>query len=254
MATDFHTAADDFFVNLTLETVVDLPSSSETVLHFCEAVRRQFPAMSNFYRREDEGGQPRQGPFVLEGDRESGSYQWMELQGNQLTAGWFNPPDVQQAFAMHAWLLDRSIYFLGVTGIDVEAVEILIGFNLDFQGNRDAVVASALLGSSPLSAVLGEAGAIIECEPNFVIALDEECCMQGRVYLATRSSSYQVRTGQFSPEPISVYMAIRSFPRLGHVADFASEFPQQCSACEDIARRIVVPNIVRPIASAIAAH
>jgi len=174
MATDFSTVADDFFVNLTLETVVDLPNSGETVLHFCEAVGKQFPEMINFYRREDDTGRPRSGPYVLEGDREADSYQWMELQGNQLTAGWFNPPSAQAAYDMHAWLLDRCVYFLGVSGIDVDSMEICLGFNLDFQGNRDALVAATLLGGSSLSTLTGETDLpILECEPNLVFALDE---------------------------------------------------------------------------------
>ncbi|MCE5278893.1 MAG: hypothetical protein ABFD92_18910 [Planctomycetaceae bacterium] len=259
MALNFSASVDDVFVNLSLQTVVDLPTSGETVLHFCEAVRKKFPLMTSFYRREEmpegESGPAKGAGFVLEGDRDQGTYQWLEISGNQMTAGWFNPDDLETVFQMHSWLLDRSTYFLGVTGIDIESVEILIGFNLEYRGNRDQVVAAALLDGSPLGALLQESlGPTIECEPNIVMALDEDCCMQGRLYLATRNNSYQVRTGRYSPDPISVYYAVRNFPRMGQVMDVARDFPRQCRTCEDMVRRVVVPGVVRPIATAIAAQ
>ena len=109
---DFTSAADDFFVNLDLQTTLALPDSRETILQFCEAVQKKFQGMASFYQRDS-------GQYVLEGDRDSGSYQWMELQSHQLSAGYFNPPDLPSAYELHSWLLDRVVYFLGIGGLDV---------------------------------------------------------------------------------------------------------------------------------------
>lgn len=246
MSMDFRDVADDFFVNLNLQTTLALPDSRETILHFCEAVQKEFPLMTSFYQRES-------GEFVLEGDREGGSYQWMELQSRRLTAGYFNPPDLAEAYRMHRWLLERAMYYLGVGGLDIECMDVLFGFNLDYVGNRDAIVAEALLGNSPLGNLASMASVRpLECEPNLVVALEEDCYMQARLSLETRSSSYQVRTGNYDDEPISVYFTVRQYPRMSKVLDFQASFERQCGVCEDLTRRAVVPNVIEPIASAIA--
>jgi len=246
MATDFSSIADDFFINLSLQTTLQLPDSRETILHFCEAVQKEFPGMTAFYQRET-------GEYVLEGDRDSGSYQWMELQTRRLSAGYFNPPDPAAGYRLHNWLLDRSQYYLGISGLDVECLDATLAFNLDFVGNRDAIVADALLGGSALGSLSGQgARKPIEFEPSLVISLDEDCYLQARLSLETRSNSYQVRTGHYDDEPISVYFTVRRYPQIGKVMDFKQAFASQCEICEDLVERLVVPNIIQPIASAIA--
>ena len=244
---DFSSIADDFFVNMSLQTTLALPSGRETILHFCEAVQKEFPSMTSFFLREG-------GEYVLEGDRDNGNYQWVEIQPHRLCAGFFNPPSVEEAYHLHRWLLDRSTYFLGVSGLDVDCLDMLFGFNLDYHGNRDAIIAQALLGNSPLSALMNEPSAQpLECEPSLVVSLDEACSLQARLSLETRSSSYQVRTGQYEDEPITIYLTVRRYPRQGKIVDLQEAIAEQREYCEDLAERIVVPNVIQPIASAIAA-
>jgi len=243
---DFRTAADDFFVNLDLQTTLALPTSRETILQFCEAVQKEFQSMTSFYQRED-------GHYVLEGDRDAGSYQWMELQSHQLSAGWFNPAELSEAGEFHSWLLDRVVYFLGIGGLDVEALDVLVGLNMDYRGNRDAIVADALLGDGPMWALAGESPSkVVECQPNLVVALSEDCYTQARLSLETRCDSYQVRTGNYSDEPISIYLTVRQYPSPGKVLNLTASFARQCELVEDLAVRIVVPQVAQPIAAAIA--
>ena len=245
---EYGTVADDFFVNMNLQTTLELPDNRETVLHFFEAVQKEFRAMTSFFQRDS-------GEFVLEGDHEGGSYPWMELQVRRISSGFFNPPDMDEACRMHLWLLDRLIYFLGVSPLDVECLDVLLGFNLDFQGNRDAVVADALLTGSPLGALLSEISPrALECEPTVVLSLDTPCCLQARLSLETRSSSYQVRTGQYADEPVSIYFTIRKYPSPGEVLDLQASFAEQREICEDLACRSIIPNVIQPIAEAIAAQ
>lgn len=246
MHEQFSSLVDDYFVNLNLQTTLTLPNSRETVLHFCEAVQRDFPDMTSFYQRET-------GDFVLEGDRERGSYQWLELGAHRMTAGYFNPPDVDKAYDLHRWLLDRSVYFLGASPLDVEALDVLVGFNMDYRGNRDGIVADALLSGSPLGALVSdETVKPVECQPNLIIALDEECYLQARLNIETRSSEYQVRTGRYEVDPISVYFTVRRYPQPGKLIDLADAFIEQYETCEDLVARIVVPQVLMPIASEIA--
>ena len=202
--------------------------------------------MVGFFQRDS-------GEFVLEGNRDSGNYSWLELQARRLSAGCFNPSDSQAAYYLHRWLLERSVYYLGISPLDVECLDVTFGFNLDYQGNRDAVVAQALLSGSPLWAITAEQDArAVECEPVIVFALDENCSLQARISLETRCSSYQIRTGNYDNEPISVYFAVRRYPRPGQTLNSPASFDRQTELCEDLAGRVIVPQVVRPIAAAIA--
>lgn len=243
---DFSSVADDFYVNMNLQTTLSLPNSRETILHFVEAVQKEYRQMTSFYQRES-------GEFILEGDRDSGVYQWMELQSHRLSAGFFNPPSLEEAYALHRWLLERSVYFLGVGGIDVDALDVLYGFNLDYRGNRDSLVAQALLGGSPLGVLATDLpGPAIEFEPNMVITLNDDCYLQARLSMETHSNSYQVRTGQYDDEPVSIYFTVRQYPKPGQVLDINQSFRQQCRIGEDLTAKFVVPQIIRPISAAIA--
>jgi hypothetical protein len=152
-------------------------------------------------------------------------------------------------------LLDRSLSFLGLGGLDTDCLDVMFAFNLDYAGNRDAIVAEALLGGSPLSALGGEGfGRWVECQPEVVFALDEDCYLQARLAVESRCDSFQVRTGTFSEEPISVYFTVRRYPRPGEVLQAVAALANLCGICEDFTGRVIVPHVVAPIASAIAAR
>ncbi len=246
MNVDFNGVADDFFVNMSIQTTLEMPDSRETVLHFFEAVQKEFPSMTSFFRRES-------GEYVLEGDRESGCYCWLELQKLSLMSGFFSPSGTQEAYRFHRWLQERSVYYLGVSGLDVSAVDVTYGFNLDYMGNRDDIVSHALLGESPLMAIASDSSKIVEFEPSIIIAMDDECSVQARISVETRSSSYQVRTGRFENEPISIYLTVRQYPTTGQMFDMKESFAALCEYGEDLLCRIVVPQVVQPVAMAIAA-
>jgi len=248
MMDSFDSFCDDFFVNIDLQTSLPLPDSRETVLQFCEICQRRFPDLGVFYRRDS-------GEFVLEGDRESGSYRWLELDSRRISAGYFNPPGVAAALEQHRWILDRCTYFLGVSNLDVECLDVVFGFNLDFMGNRDAIVTQALLSGSPLGALAEEEGLVpLGYEPSCIVALDRECYRQARLSLETRNNSYQVRTGSYDDDPISVYFTVRGYPAPGPKFDIQMAFDQQVRQAWDLGERIILPKVIQPIAAAIAAN
>ncbi len=247
MSTSFSNFSDDFFINSELHTSLPLPQARETVLQFCEAAQKQFPDLTDFYQREE-------GAYALEGDRGGGSYRWVELAARQLSSGAFNPADVQEAYRLHGWLLECSRYYLGISHLDVESLDLVYGFNLDYTGNRDAIVCDALLGGSRLATLVTEAETTaLNFEPSLVVALDAECSLQARLAVETRNSSYQVRSGNYEQEPISVYFTVRAHPQPGSRFDMNSSLKAQITAGEELLSRLVIPQIVRPIAAAIAA-
>lgn len=247
MSMSFNNFSDDFFVNVELHTSLPLPKERETVLQFCEAAQKQFPDLTDFYQREE-------GMYALEGDRTLGSYRWVELASRQLSSGSFNPPDAQDAYGLYAWLLERSRYYLGISHLDVQSLDLVYGFNLEHTGNRDAVVCEALLDGSRLLSLVAETdAAALNFEPSLVIALNSECSLQARLSIETRNSSYQVRTGRYEEEPISVYFAVRAYPQAGERFDMGASLTEQAARGEDLLARLVIPRIIRPIAAAIAA-
>ncbi len=247
MPAGFNTFSDDYYVNMDLHTALTMPQGRETILQFCEAVQKQFPDMGDFYQRDG-------GEFVLEGDRQSGSYRWMELASKRMSSGAFNPEDDEAAYAQHRWVLERSKYFLGVSPLDVESLDLVYGFNLDFAGNRDAIVCEALLSGSALGSLVSDAtGVALNFEPSLVVAMDEECAVQCRLAVETRNSSYQVRTGNYEQEPISVYLTVRGYPKPSGSFDLDEALATQADVAEDVLSRVIIPSIIRPIASAISA-
>src|SRR5919199_838706 len=86
--------ADDFYVNVNLNTEMELPSGRDTVLHFFEQMKKAFPELRNFYTRES-------GDLVLEGDKEAGSYRWIAIEPRRLCSGQMNPETLDEAFRQH---------------------------------------------------------------------------------------------------------------------------------------------------------
>ena len=69
----YSSLSDDYYVNMNLNTEMELPQSRETVLHFFEQIQKHYPGMRNFYNRE-------RGEFVLEEDKDQGTYRWATVE------------------------------------------------------------------------------------------------------------------------------------------------------------------------------
>ena len=69
----YSSLCDDFGVYVYMNTKMDLPTGRETVLHYFDGLRKTFPTMTDFDARES-------GEYVLEEDREQGSYRWVTLE------------------------------------------------------------------------------------------------------------------------------------------------------------------------------
>ncbi len=44
--------SDDYYINMNLNTEMELPSERESILHFFEQMQKKFPTMENFYSRK----------------------------------------------------------------------------------------------------------------------------------------------------------------------------------------------------------
>jgi hypothetical protein len=238
---------DDLAVSVYLTTRMDLPSSRETVLHFYSTLQKSFPTLTDFDRREN-------GEFVLEEDRERGSYRWVTLENRRLCVGYVNPPALDDADALNDRLLELAPYHLDLTALDCEALDVVFSFDFLYSGNHDEVVAEALAGHGTLEQLIQLPGSrVINFEPSMMLALDENCRLQCRMSIETRTNAYQIRTGQFPEAPISVYFTIRQYWGRQPFKTFAESYRNQRRICTELIDSHLVPSILKPLAQAIAA-
>jgi hypothetical protein len=238
---------DDFGVYVYLNTKLDLPRSRETVLHFFESLRKTFPQMTDFDCRES-------GEYVLEEDRELGSYRWVTVEARRLCSGYVNPPELEAADRQHERILDVAPHHLGLDPLDCEAMDVLFAFDFLYSGNHDEVVAEALGLHTTLENLLQLPGSrIINYEPSLMLSLDEQCRLQCRLSIETRTNAYQVRTGQFPEAPISVYFTVRQYWGRQPFDSFGESYQNQRRICQELVDAHIIPGVVRPLAQTIAA-
>lgn len=239
--------ADEFYVNMTLNTEMQLPAGRETILGFFERVQKKYPTMRNFYTRDN-------GDFVLEEDKDMGHQRWVTLEPRRVCSGHINPEDVDQAVEQHSLILDLIPFMLSVSPLDCEALDYMMGFEFNYRGNHDELVAEALGVSSALEGMTDIPGSkMLNYEPTMTIALDETCRRQARLTIETRTNAYQVRRGEFPEEPIVVFFTVRQYGSLESGVSYESTFAQLRNTAEALLERHVVDQVLRPLQQAISA-
>ena len=237
---------DDFGVYVYLNTKMDLPDGRETVLHFFDRVRKTFPQMSDFDVRES-------GEFTLEEDREQGSYRWVTLEPRRLCSGYVNPPTLEAADALHEHVLEVAPFHLDFNPLDCEALDVLFAFDFMYSGNHDEVVAEALGLNTTLENLLQVPGTrVLNYEPSLMLALEDNCRLQCRLNVETRTNAFQIRTGQFPEAPISVYFTVRQYWGRQGGKTFGESYRHQRKICQEMVDSHIIPAVVRPLAETIA--
>jgi len=237
--------SDDFYVNMNLSTEMDLPQGRESVLHYFEQIRRRFPKMQNFYAREKS-------EYVLEEEKEAGSYRWVSLENKRVSSGVINPVSYDSALEQHHSVLELVPYELSISPLDCESLSIMFGFDFAFRGNHNDLLSEAI-GTSPglESLINGPRAKLLSVEPSVQFALDEDCRTQCRVSFETRTTAYQIRTGDFGEDPLSVYLTIRRYDSLDANENYADELMRLSAFGKDLVDDYLIPNVLRPLQQAI---
>ncbi len=242
----FGSCCDDFYLNMTLNTELELNGSRESVVHYFEQVRRKFPVMRNFFARE-------RGEFVLEEDKEQGHYRWASCEAKRICSGFVNPGTLGLAVEQHQFILELAPFALAASTLDCESLNVVYGFDFTYRGNHNQVVADALGLPPALEGLLELPGSsAIAYEPALQISLDAECRTQVRVSVETRSNAYHVRTGEFPEEQISVYVTGRRYGSIDSSESYVDAFNKLNEICESIVDRHVVEQILVPLQQSIA--
>ncbi len=238
--------ADDMYMNVNLATEMELPGHRETVLHFFECVRKKFPTMRKFHARDKRD-------FVLEEDKEQGRYRWVAVEPRRFCSGHVNPASIEDALDQHRFLLDLAPALLSMSPLDCEAIDVLFGFDFAFRGNHNSLLAEAL-GPGPALEGVGDipGSKLINYEPSLTIAVDEECRIQVRVSTETRTNAFQVRTGEFVEEQLSVYVTARQYGSLEGGETYVDTVERLAQLAQDVIESCVVEQVLRPLARTIA--
>ena len=238
--------SDDYYVNVNLNTEMDLPSGRESTLHFFEQLRKKYPTMCNFYNRE-------RGEYVLEEEKEAGHYRWATVEPRRIYSGYYNPQNIEDALEQHGVAMELVPYALSISPLDCESISLMFGFDFTYRGNHNALLAEAI-GIAPALERFTEieGTSLLSNEPMFVLGLDEECRTQCRLSFETRTTPYHVRSGEFPEEQLSVYLTIRRFGSLEPGDTYVDALETLKGHCTKLLDNYVVENILVPLQQAIA--
>jgi hypothetical protein len=242
----YSSLCDDFYVNMNLCTEMELPANRETILHFFERIQKNYPSMRNFYCRD-------RGDFVLEEDKDQGGYRWCTIEPRRVSSGQVNPESIESAIQQHRLILDIAPYILSASTLDCEALDLMFGFDFTYRGNHNQLVAEALGVGPAMERLLEIPGTtVINHEPSLTVALDEECRLQCRLSIETRTNAYQIRTGEFPEDQLSVYVTARQYGSLPPEATYADTLDRLAKICHTMIENHAIEHILRPLARTIA--
>jgi len=242
----YSSMADDFYINMNLATEMDLTTNRESVLHYFEQVQKRYPEMRNFYCRD-------KGDFVLEEDKDRGQYRWCTIEPRRICSGQVNPPSIDDILEQHKLILELAPYSLSVSTLDCEALDLLFGFDFSYRGNHNQLVTEALGMGPALERLADMPGATpINFEPSITLALDDECRIQCRLSIETRTTAYQIRTGEFPEEQLSVYVTARQYGSLDAKTTYVETLEKLTKVCYQAIDDYVVESVLQPMARTIA--
>ena len=238
--------SNEFYVNMNLNTELELPSNRDTLLHFFEQLKKRYPTMRNFYSRE-------RGDYVLEEDKDDGNYRWATIEQKRICSGFVNPPTIEDAVEQHETVLESIPYSLSVSPLECESLNFMMGFDFAYRGNHHELLKEAL-GVSPAFDRLSEVegSRLVSNELSIQLAFDEDCRTQCRLSLEPRTTAYHVRTGEYPEETLSVYLTLRRYGSLAQNESFVSQYRILRERAEEILENHVVGNVLQPLQEAIA--
>ncbi len=240
MLTSLGALCTDFYVNQKVSLKMDLPSAREAVLDMFDRVRKELPHMERFRRYEGE--------LALESPEADAEYNWLALNRTAIRSGWVNPDGLDRAYKLHRLILEIAPYFLSISPLDVEYVELVFGFDIEAETNRNEVVFDALLADSPLSGLVDtERESVLDSQPFIGFSLSHRCDVQAFVEIKTRTRPREVAAGRYDNEPISVYLTVRRYGPFQTIQDFGDSFGTLAGYAERLSEERVIPNVVMPI-------
>ena len=133
----------DYYINQKIALTMDVPEGRESVLDLFGRLKKEFPTLEKLRRYESE--------YALESADIDGTYSWVALRQTTLRSGTVNPHELDEAYRLHRSVLEIAPYFLSVSPLDLDHLELVFGFDFEADRDRDEIVFEALLADSPLA-------------------------------------------------------------------------------------------------------
>ncbi len=233
----------DVYVNLKLSLKLDLPKGRESVPEFFDRVRRQYPTMSELKRYRDE--------LALEtaggGDE---PYRWLAVRSKNVRSGVVNPEAWMGAHTLHEHVLEVAPYFLSISSLDIESVEVLFGMDLLSAGNHDEVVFDALVSDTPMAALMEPDAQVSDCQPVLCWSVGAGAGVEVQYEVMTRLHG---RSREAGPEPLSVYLTCRRSGPVTELSELIGVYRSLSGLGERLVSERVIPHLVMPIRDSIVA-
>ncbi len=247
MASSYAALCDEFYINLRLGTLMKLATDRATIVGFFERMQRLYPNMVNFHQ------EPKHGELSIEETREDNKYRWMSVEPQRISSGSLNPETLQEAYKYNASVLEAAPYYMAISTVDLDYLDVLWGFDFNFKGNQHELIAEALLGESPLGRLMDTPGAHgINFEHSGIISLSEDARLHARVWVEPRTTSNQVRSGDFPEDTISLYLIIRQWSGGKRLPELPDLHQQLIDTGEKFIEDRLLTSFVTPIREAIA--
>ncbi len=247
MSNGYGALCSDFYINQKLALRMDLGPDREALLGLFERIRKEHPELSRFRRFDEE--------VSLESEDPQGRYQWVALRRASVRSGAVNPENIEDAMALHRLVLETSPYFLSISPIEIEHLEITYGFDLEAETNRNDLVFETFFGDSPLANLVDRGQEMVfDAQPFIGFALDPRLRLEAFVEIKARTRANELVSGEFQHEPISVLLTVRHHARIGTLNDLVPTLNQIHQHAQRLADERVIPAVVLPLREAISSR
>lgn len=244
MSNSFSSLCSDFYVNQKVAFCVDLPKVNETASDLFDRIRKEIPDFNRI--------QPFENELTMETSEVDSRYQWVGLRPRSIGSGSVNPVQIEDAYHLHRLLLELMPYYLSVTTLNIEFIELVFGFDLPARENRNEVVMRSLMGNTPFASLVETEGEpLLDVQPRLGFALNESCDLQAYIEVKTRTSAAEAASQIYKDEPISVFLTVRRNGPLNSEEDYINTFGTLAGHIEHIAEHRVIPDVVVPLHQAI---
>ncbi len=242
----FNAFCDEFSVNARLLLKLELEPSRETLLHFFEQLRRSYPRLARLRRRGD-------GALIVDEDLPAGEpRRWLRVDHSGLKLGNHAPQDGPSVARFADNVLSRAPAHLSLSDLDYDYLDVIFSFDLEYRGNHDELVAETFFSDHPLYGLFtGDGRRLIDCQPFVGATLTDDCERQIYMEIKGRTSTFEVRSGEFESLPLTVNLTVRQYWSAARGEELSAVHQQLLKVGERIATQRVVPQIVQPLAAAI---
>lgn len=238
---DFDFPCRDFCINQKLSLKMDLPGAREPVLDLFGRLRKDFPQLRNLERYSD-------GEVALESDDQEREFAWVAMRQTSLKSGFVNPQSLEHAYRLHRTVLEIAPFFLSISPLDVDHLELVWVFDFECEGNRDEVVLDALMGGSSLAEFVDSANDIaLDCQPFVALVLSDSPDLQVFLEVKTRMGRTEPSLPRDGQDPLSVLLTVRRTGTLASLGDLPTHLAALSGHGERLVEQRLVPRVLMPL-------